>query len=102
MFITLQDTFLGEILGAVVMADSPSSLGAKFEVKPIKVLAEGVESNDGKTVVDEEHGKLVKILSNVDAKAYYDIYAKRLGDQNQSAKVGSFEEQKRKWSYPHI
>ena len=99
--IMLQDTFLGEILGAVVLANSPSSLDAKFEVKPIKVLAQGVESSDGKTVVDEKRGKLVRILSHVDAKAYYDLYAKRLGDQNQSAKVGSFGEQKRKWSHPH-
>ncbi|KAK7359655.1 hypothetical protein VNO77_01617 [Canavalia gladiata] len=94
------DTFLGEILGAVVLADSPS-LNAKFEVKPIKVLAKGVESIDGKMVVDEEHGKLVRILRHVNSKAYHEMYAKRLGDQSQSAKVGSFEEQRRKWSHPH-
>ncbi|XP_061359683.1 nucleoside hydrolase 3-like [Gastrolobium bilobum] len=95
------DTFLGEILGAVVLGDSPSSLDAKFEVKPIKVLAEGVESTDGKILVDEKHGKLVRILSHVDGKAYHEMYAKRLGERNQSAKVGSFKEQKRKWSHPH-
>ncbi|KAK7245735.1 hypothetical protein RIF29_40584 [Crotalaria pallida] len=95
------DTFLGEILGAVVLADSRSSLDAKFEVRPIKVLAKGAESSDGQIVVDEKHGKLVRILSHVDTKAYLDLYAKRLGDKNQSAKVGSFEEQRRKWSQPH-
>ncbi|XP_061367961.1 nucleoside hydrolase 3-like [Gastrolobium bilobum] len=94
------DTFLGEILGAVVLADSLSSLDPKFEVKPIKVLADGVESTNGKIVVDEKHGKLVKILSQVDDKAYYNLYANKLGDQDQSAKVGSFEEQSRQWSHP--
>ncbi|KAE9609577.1 hypothetical protein Lal_00006781 [Lupinus albus] len=94
------DTFLGEILGAVIMADSPSSLDPTFEVKSIKVIASGVESSDGEIVVDEKHGKLVRILSHIDAKAYYDLYANKLGDQKQSAKVGSFEEQKREWNHP--
>ncbi|CAL0325826.1 unnamed protein product [Lupinus luteus] len=94
------DTFLGEMLGAVVMAESPWSLDPKFEVKNIKVIASGVESSDGEIVVDEKHGKLIRILSHIDAKAYYDLYAKKLGDQKQSAKVGSFEEQKREWNHP--
>ncbi|KAK7264568.1 hypothetical protein RJT34_32177 [Clitoria ternatea] len=95
------DTFLGEILGAVVLADSSSSLDAKFEVKHIKVLADGDESSDGKFVVDEKHGKTVRILNSVDGKAYYNLYANKLGGEEQSAKVGSFEEQRRKWSHPH-
>ncbi|XP_027368077.1 uncharacterized protein LOC113873992 [Abrus precatorius] len=94
------DTFLGEILGAVVLDNISSSLNAKFEVKPIKVLAHGDVSTDGKMVVDRENGKLVRILSDVNAKAYHEMYADRLGDWNQSAKVGSFEEQRRKWSHP--
>ncbi|XP_029130329.1 uncharacterized protein LOC109795124 isoform X2 [Cajanus cajan] len=95
------DTFLGEILGAVVLTDGSSSLDAKFDAMPIKVLAQGDVSIDGKMVVDEKHGKLVRILSHMNAKAYHEIYANRLGDWNQSAKVGSFEEQRRKWSHPH-
>ncbi|KAK2411948.1 inosine-uridine preferring nucleoside hydrolase family protein [Trifolium repens] len=95
------DTFLGEILGAVVLADEGSSLKPKFEVTPIKVLASGDESIHGKMVVDEKHGKLVRILSNVDESAYYNLYANKLGDQYQSAKVGSFKEQTRKWRHPH-
>ncbi|KAK2358162.1 inosine-uridine preferring nucleoside hydrolase family protein [Trifolium repens] len=95
------DTFLGEILGAVVLADKGSSLKPKFEKKPIKVLASGDESTDGKMVVDEKHGKLVRILSNVDENAYYNLYANKLGDQYLSAKVGSFKEQTRKWRHPH-
>ncbi|RDX89409.1 rihC, partial [Mucuna pruriens] len=94
------DTFLGEILGAVVLAEDTSSLNAKFEAKPIKVLAQGDVSIDGKMVVDEKDGKLVRILSHVNAEAYHDMYANRLGDWNQSAKVGSFEDQRRKWSRP--
>ncbi|MCI27136.1 pyrimidine-specific ribonucleoside hydrolase rihB, partial [Trifolium medium] len=54
------DTFLGEILGAVVMADKASSLKPKFEKKPIKVLASGDESTDGKMVVDEKHGNQLR------------------------------------------
>ncbi|CAJ2634443.1 unnamed protein product [Trifolium pratense] len=95
------DTFLGEILGAVVLADKSLTLKPKFEVKPIKVLASGDESSDGKIVVDEKHGKLVRILSNVEENAYYNLYANKLGDQYQSAKIGSFEEQTRNWSHPH-
>ncbi|CAJ2634442.1 unnamed protein product [Trifolium pratense] len=95
------DTFLGEILGAVVLADKSLTLKPKFEVKPIKVLASGDESSDGKIVVDEKNGKLVRILSNVDENAYYNLYANKLGDQYQSAKILSFEEQTRNWSHPH-
>ncbi|XP_045802030.1 uncharacterized protein LOC123895617 [Trifolium pratense] len=95
------NTFLGEILGAVVLANGHSSLDAKFESKSVKVLAEGDESTDGKMVVDEKHGKLVRVLRHVDAKTYHEIYTKKLGDPNQSAKIGSFKEQKRKWSQPH-
>ncbi|GAU28536.1 hypothetical protein TSUD_156930 [Trifolium subterraneum] len=96
------DTFLGEILGAFVLENDHSSLlNATFESKYVKVLAEDVESTSGKMVLDEKHGKLVRILSHVNAKTYHEIYAKRLGDPNQSAKVGSFKEQKRRWSRPH-
>lgn len=97
----MQDTFLGEILGAVVLTDRSSNLKPKFEVKPIKVLVSGVESTDGEMVVDEKDGKLVRILSNVEAQAYYNLYANKLGDHYQSAKVGSFKEQRRRWRHPH-
>lgn len=97
----MQDTFLGEILGAVVLADSYSGLDPKFEEKPIKVLLDGNESSDGKVVVDEKGGKLVRILSSVDAKAYYSLYANKLGRKEQTAKTRSFEEQRRRWSHPH-
>ncbi|BAT77197.1 hypothetical protein VIGAN_01529300 [Vigna angularis var. angularis] len=95
-------TFLGEILGAVVLGDSYSGLDPKFEEKLIKVLADGNESSDGKVVVDEKDGKLVRILTTVDAKAYYKLYANKLGHEEQSAKIGSFEEQRRRWSHPQL
>ncbi|KAJ9182000.1 hypothetical protein P3X46_006038 [Hevea brasiliensis] len=91
------DTFLGEILGAVVLAGDPL-LNPILQIKPIKVLAEGVESKDGQIVVDEKQGKLVKILESVDPVVYYDVFAMQLGVKNQSAVVGSFEEQRRMWS----
>lgn len=93
---------MGEILGAVVLANRHSCvLDAKFESKSVKLFAEGLESTDGKIVVDDKNGKLVRILTHVDAKTYHEIYVTRLGDSNQSAKVGSFKEQKKNWSYPH-
>ncbi|KAL2339099.1 hypothetical protein Fmac_013545 [Flemingia macrophylla] len=92
------DTFLGEIVGAVVLGDRCSSLDPKFEVKGVKVLVDGDERSDGRIVVDEKGGKMVRILSSVDGKAYRSLYANKLGNGEQSAKVGSFEEQKRKWS----
>lgn len=88
---------MGEILGAVVLAGD-SLLNPISRMKPIKVLAEGVESKDGQIVVDEKQGKLVKILESVDPVAYYDLFAKQLGVKKQSAVIGSFEEQRRMWS----
>ncbi|KAJ6911583.1 hypothetical protein NC652_022009 [Populus alba x Populus x berolinensis] len=64
------DTFLREILGAVVLAGNFSKLDPTFRVKPIKVLAEGVESEDGRIVIDEKQGRLVKIMEKVDLGAY--------------------------------
>ncbi|XP_029129010.1 uncharacterized protein LOC109807402, partial [Cajanus cajan] len=95
------DTFLGEILGAVVLGDRRSGLDPKFKVKEVKVLADGDEWSDGRIVVDEKGGKLVRILSSVDGKAYHSLYAKKLGYEEQSAKIGSFKDQQRKWSYHH-
>jgi len=86
------DTFLGETLGAVILGDD-STMNAAFQVKHIKVIATGVETEDGQMKIDEKNGKPVKILENVDDVAYYDAFANRLGDEQQSAVAGSFEEQ---------
>ncbi|KAM7278120.1 hypothetical protein ACFE04_005254 [Oxalis oulophora] len=94
------DIFLGEILGAVVLAAEQSSLKPVFGIKPVTVLAKGMESTDGHVVIDEKQGKLIRILTNVNAKAYYDEFANKMGNRKQSAVVGSFNDQKRKWSKP--
>lgn len=93
-------TFLGEILGAVVLADDHSFLNATFKSKSIKLYATGDESMDGQLAIDEKQGKLVKLLRRVNPKAYYDLLANRLGDKKQSAVIASFEEQKRIWTTP--
>ena len=69
-----------------------------MQVKPVKILAEGVESTDGQTMIDEKDGKLVKILEDVNNTAYYDLFANRLNDLKQSAVIGSVDEQRRLWS----
>lgn len=96
----MQDIFLGEILGAVALTCDHSSLKPTLRVEPIKVFAEGVESKDGQTVIDKNHGKLVKILEKIDTAAYHDLYANQLGNTKQSAVLGSYDDQRRKWSTP--
>ena len=91
----LQDIVSQEILGAVALT---SDLKPTVQVKPVKVIAEGVESTDGQTVIDEKYGKLVKILENVNYTTYYDLFANRLNDVKQSAVLGSFDEQISQWS----
>ncbi|KAE8725892.1 putative histidine-containing phosphotransfer protein 2 [Hibiscus syriacus] len=65
-----------------------------IEEMPIKVIAEGVESVDGQILIDEEQGATVKILKNVETAAYYDLFAGKLGAQNQSTVLGSYDEQR--------
>ncbi|XP_050240259.1 nucleoside hydrolase 3-like isoform X3 [Quercus robur] len=89
------DIFSQEILGALVLA---GDLKPTMQVKPVKILAEGVESTDGQTMIDEKDGKLVKILEDVNYTAYYDLFANRLNDLKQSAVIGSVDEQRRLWS----
>lgn len=94
------DTFLGEILGAVVLAGDHSKLEPIWLAKPIMILAQGDESKDGQVVIDEKRGKFVRILENVDPEAHYGLFAKQLAIKKQSAVVGSFGEQRRIWSAP--
>lgn len=96
----LQDIFLGETLGAVTLAGDHDSLKPTWKFKQIKVFATGVESEDGQIAIDERQGKFVRILENVVSAAYYDQFTEQLADKRQSAVVGSFEEQKRRWSTP--
>ncbi|CAI9779793.1 unnamed protein product [Fraxinus pennsylvanica] len=94
------DKFLGEILGAVIMAGDQFTLKTTYVTRPVSVLATGIESEDGQITIDQDQGNSVKVLENVDQDAYYDIFANRLRDEKQSAIVGSFEEQRRIWNTP--
>ncbi|GMI70352.1 nucleoside hydrolase 3 [Hibiscus trionum] len=94
------EIFLGEILGAIFMAEDYHNLKPTIEEMPVKVIAEGVESVDGQILIDEKEGRAVKILKNVDTTAYYDLFADKLGDQSQSAVLGSYDEQRIMWNTP--
>ncbi|PIN03738.1 putative inosine-uridine preferring nucleoside hydrolase [Handroanthus impetiginosus] len=94
------DIFLGEILGAVILAGDDAVLKTTYGVKKVEVLATGVESEDGQMNINEKRGTLVKVLEKVDPTAYYETFANQLGDEKQSAMIGSFEEQRRIWSFP--
>lgn len=93
---------MGEILGAVALAGDYSSLKPTLQVKLIKVIAEGNEYKDGQTVIDKKQGIFVKVMENLDPEAYYDLFANELDSENQSAVIGSFDEQKRMWSIPPV
>lgn len=89
----MQEMFLGEILGALVVAGNDSYLKTTYEMRRVEVLENGVLSEDGKM-------RSVRVVEDVDALACYDSFAARLGGNEQSAVVGSFEEQGRIWSSP--
>ncbi|CAH9061858.1 unnamed protein product [Cuscuta epithymum] len=92
------ETFIGEIVGSVLIAGDISTLKPTFAIKKIKVIAEGEESEDGKMIIDEQQGKEVKVLTNMNASAYYDLYAQMLGATKQSAVVGSYVNQTIRWN----
>ncbi|KAG0489804.1 hypothetical protein HPP92_006667 [Vanilla planifolia] len=90
------DIFLGEILGAVFLAN-PAHLDPVMQVKPVCAMV-GNKSIDGQLYIDETNGKVMKVLHSFNCEVYYSQYAKVLGELNQSAVVGSFDEQMKKWS----
>ncbi|KAF8394486.1 hypothetical protein HHK36_020694 [Tetracentron sinense] len=94
------DTFLGEILGAVILAGDHPHLNLTLQAKPVNVLATGDVSKDGQITIDEKQGRLVKIVESINPMAFYDQFANLLSDKMQSAVIGSFDEQKRIWSTP--
>lgn len=94
----MQDIFLGEILGAVVMVQQ-DKLNPKLQIQRISVSVGNI-AKDGQLVIDKKHGKLVSILDGVDSEAYYEQYTDLLGAKTQSAVIGSFNEQKSLWSQP--
>lgn len=93
------DTFLGEILGAVLMVEQ-FNLSPVMQVKPISVLVGNI-SVHGEIVIDERSGKFVNVLDSLDTEAYYSHFASSLAGKTQSAIISSFDEQKRRWSVPN-
>ncbi|XP_051128008.1 nucleoside hydrolase 3-like [Andrographis paniculata] len=90
------DMFLGEILGAVILAGDNTILKTTYKERRVEILATGEESEDG-VIKEHDKGSFVKVLENVDTLAYYKAFADRLGEDKQSAVVGSFNDQKRLW-----
>ncbi|KAK1277160.1 hypothetical protein QJS04_geneDACA003426 [Acorus gramineus] len=91
------DMFLGEILGAIILANHPL-IRPVLQETPINISATGDVSVDGQVYIDTKHGRLVNILKSLDSEAYYGHFSDMLGDRVQSAVIGSFEEQKKIWS----
>ncbi|XP_010546907.1 PREDICTED: uncharacterized protein LOC104818832 isoform X2 [Tarenaya hassleriana] len=94
------DMFLGEILGAVFLGADDTALKRQVQAENVKVIVQGNESTDGRILIDRVHGKRVNVLEKVDTEAYYEIFASRLSDEKQSAVIGSFDEQKKRWNTP--
>lgn len=92
---------MGEILGAVTLAGNGTFLKTTYAVRNLHVLATGVLSKDGQITIDDNKGSLVRVLEDVDPFACYHTFAAKLGDEKQSAVIGSFEMQRRMWSFPH-
>ena len=70
-----------------------------MQTEKITVLT-GNMSLDGQITVDKRYGKLVNIVDEFDSEAYYKLLADLLGDKQQSAVIGSFEEQQKIWRTP--
>ncbi|XP_071737310.1 nucleoside hydrolase 3-like [Rutidosis leptorrhynchoides] len=93
-------TFLGEILGAVLLTTDQQTLNPTFQVKHLKVHASGLTSKDGQIYIDNEQKKSFRVLKKFDETSCYDVFANLLASDKQSAVVGSFREQKRHWKTP--
>lgn len=96
----LQDAFLGEILGAIIFSGDKKTLNSTFQVEHLRVIAEGRTQEDGQVIVDTRKTKGFKVLEDFDIVSCYNIFAEHLDSREQSAIIGSFDEQKRLWSSP--
>lgn len=97
------DTFLGEILGAVVIGGADHSvLDLRFGKESVEIHANGNETEDGRITVNEQQkGRFVRVLENVSSNAFHGRFAVQLGKAKQSAVIGSFDEQRRIWTTPN-
>ncbi|KAL9993615.1 putative inosine/uridine-preferring nucleoside hydrolase domain, ribonucleoside hydrolase [Helianthus debilis subsp. tardiflorus] len=94
------DMFAGEILGAIILAGDQKLLNSTFEIKHLKVYTEGQLSRDGGVIFDTKKKKGFKVLQGFNHVSCYNIFSNGLLRQKQSAVIGSFGEQKRRWSSP--
>ncbi|KAF8084183.1 hypothetical protein N665_0730s0026 [Sinapis alba] len=90
--------FLGEVLGALFLGGDHAVLKPKLRDEQVKVIAEGSDSKDGQILIDKQHGRQVQILESIDPRGCYESFASKLNDKKQSAVIGSFEEQRKKWT----
>ncbi|KAJ0802311.1 putative inosine/uridine-preferring nucleoside hydrolase domain, ribonucleoside hydrolase [Helianthus annuus] len=94
------DMFAGEILGAVILAGDQKLLNSTFDIKHLKVYTKGQLSRDGEVIFDTKKKKEFKVLQGFNHVSCYNIFSNGLLRQKQSAVIGSFGEQKRRWSSP--
>ncbi|KAJ0609006.1 putative inosine/uridine-preferring nucleoside hydrolase domain, ribonucleoside hydrolase [Helianthus annuus] len=94
------DMFAGEILGAIILAGDQKLLNSTFEIKHLKVYTEGQLSRDGEVIFDTKKMKGFKVLQGFNHVSCYNIFSNALLRRKQSAVIGSFGEQKRRWSSP--
>ncbi|KAK9077797.1 hypothetical protein SSX86_006135 [Deinandra increscens subsp. villosa] len=94
------DMFLGEILGAIIIADDRKLLNSTFGIEHLMVYADGGLSMDGEVIFDTQKKKGFKVLKGFNRESFYSIYSDHLLRRKQSAVIGSFDEQKRLWSSP--
>ncbi|XP_078441087.1 inosine-uridine preferring nucleoside hydrolase family protein isoform X3 [Wolffia australiana] len=91
------DMFLGEVIGAAILAGDPT-VGVVLETVSVKVMTGGDQNKDGMLKRESVNGRPVKVVKSVDPKGYHRHVARTLGDNRQSAVIASFDEQRRIWS----
>lgn len=75
-------------------------LNQTYKIKSLEIIPDGDISKVGQIIVNQEQGKLVKVLESLNVAAYYDHFAEVLGDHKQSAVIGSFYDQEKTWNTP--
>lgn len=98
---SLQDTFLGEIEAAIIFAGDGNILNPTYEIKHLKVQANGNLSEDGQLIVDSRKTKGIRVFKDFNDLSCYYIFPNHLANQKQSSVIASFNEQKRIWSSPY-
>ena len=69
-------------------------------LKPISIVANNTTDMDGQIVIDMQSASSVEVLSDFSTEDYYSRIVNSLGNKEQSAVIGSFEEQTAVWSRP--